>query len=103
MDNSIQNFEEEKNKLYNDLLGATLGAIETNTLSFEEGQEVSIFVLANLEPISSKEALLSFLDELTKKWPVFNNACLSYKESASKIADQQEITQAREQLQEVIQ
>jgi len=101
MDNSAPFTEEDKNNMYNLLVDTLLAGLETGSASHEDAQESSGFILDNLEKITNHQELLSFLETISDRWPVYHDVLLKVKEEHQTNQDQQKIEEAREQIQNV--
>lgn len=102
MNPSTQITEEQRNELYNQLAQLMLTAVEAGSLPYEEMQEPSQFILDTLDTLSINEEVSLFLDNLADKWPLFQGAAGSYQAQQVEAADNQQIAQAQQQIQQLI-
>lgn len=91
-----------KNKIYKDLLDALLKGLESGKNTEKDAQESSGFILDNLEKITNQEELISFLETISNKWPVYHDVLLRIKEEHQENQDQQKIEDAREQIKNAV-
>ena len=61
MDQSAVITEDTKNSIYNQLADAMIAALETNTLSHDDSQISSKYILDNLDNAKTHGELLTFL------------------------------------------
>lgn len=103
MDNSGQITEANKNFLYSLLADILYESLEEGTLLPEDGRQAADYILNSIESMTSYEQLMTFLAQISERWPIFNKANAIIKEGGLKIIDQQKIMEARQQLQTYIQ
>lgn len=101
MDNSTQISEEAKNIIYTQLADAMLEGLETNVLSGKDSETSAQYVLERLEAVTTQEELLSFLEEVSDRWPTYKNVYLSAKEDAMQARDNLQILETEKQLQSI--
>ena len=64
---------EHKKKIYNDIVEVIITALEKNELSSSEIPKIANFVLVQIDAVNNHEDLITFLKNLSNKWPIFEN------------------------------
>ena len=98
MDQSAVITEDTKNSIYNQLADAMIAALETNTLSHDDSQISSKYILDNLDNAKTHGELLTFLEEASNKWPAYKGVYLAFEEQKTKTEDSTQLEEAREKL-----
>lgn len=62
-----------KTEIERKILEAIINAFENNQVAEAELPTISDFVLTRIDQIQDHEQLVKFLDELSAKWPFFDN------------------------------
>lgn len=101
MDTSTPLNEEKRNQAYNQMANELIAAVESGAISYEQMQEASYFILNNLDDITTEEGLLDFTNELKSHWPIFQTTQISLAQQQEQQNVQEEINQAREELQQL--
>lgn len=101
MDISVPFSENDKNEMYNLLVDTLLAGLEAGTAAHEEAQESSGFILENLEKVTNHNELILFLEEVSSRWPVYHDVLLKVRAQQHERQDNQQIQQAREQIQTI--
>lgn len=78
--------------LYNELCDAMVEGLKANLLEDQQAQDSAQHIL-RLEQIHTYQELVSFLEELSGKWPAYKAVYLMVKEVESKVADETVINQ----------
>lgn len=63
----------QKKEVEDELALALVDGVEQQKISFEESQEASRFILKTIDEVKTTEELISFLDQLVKKWSFFQD------------------------------
>lgn len=66
-------FEDHKKQLEKMIIDTLVEALEKKKLTEPELQTVSAYVLENIDKIQIHHDLVIFVDQLSKKWPIFQN------------------------------
>ena len=103
MDNNAPITEVDKNNVYNSLADALIKGLENNSLTVEESQLSSQYILSGLETISTKEQLISFLEDISTRWPAYKETFIMVKEQELNQKDTQQIKEVQKELQTVTQ
>lgn len=73
--------------LYDELCDAMVEGLKTHLLQ-EESAQVSAQYMLQLDNITTYQELMSFLEELSNKWPAYKVVYLLVKEVETKVADE---------------
>ena len=68
----VHSLAEQKREVEKSLARTTLTQIEKGTISFAQGQEIANFILQKIDQITTEEELVSFVYEMSEKWPIFD-------------------------------
>lgn len=72
--------EEFREKIYKELAEVMLHGLESGQVSVEDSKKLSIFVLDRMDNLKTYGELVSFLQELVNKWPVFKTVSLQLQD-----------------------
>jgi hypothetical protein len=100
MDQSLT--PEEKKKIYDDLFDVFFIELKIKKLEVEEGRKIAEYILDNLETIEKKIDLITFLEKIYKKWPLFNNYFLKKKGELIQTDDKEKIKEISNKLNQFI-
>ena len=64
---------QEKEDIEKKILEEISNALEKGELKADDSAAIANFILEKLDGVSSSTELVNFLQELSQKWPVFNN------------------------------
>ena len=73
--------------LYNELCDAMIEGLKAHILEYESAQDSARYIL-QLDNISKYSELMTFLEELSQKWPAYNAVYLLVKQVETKVADE---------------
>lgn len=73
--------------LYNELCDAMVEGLKTHLLQ-EDSAQLSAQYMLQLENIKTYKELMTFLEELSNKWPAYKAVYILVKEVETKVADQ---------------
>lgn len=65
--------DERKAQIENMIVDAILLGIEKKLATEEDLPKIADYVLRYIEPITTEQDLLRFLDDLSLRWPIFEN------------------------------
>ncbi len=65
--------DEKKTQIENMIVDAILMGLEKKQVTEADLPKIADYVLKNIEPIASEDQLFAFLDELSLRWPIFEN------------------------------
>jgi hypothetical protein len=77
---SVGDNTNKKKELQQLLVDTLLNALEEEKITVTEMREASNYILENMESIATPFEYVEFLDKLTQKWNVFNDALKQYKD-----------------------
>lgn len=103
MDNAGQITEDMKNDLYRKIIDVMLKSLDVGSISSEESEEISMFVLNNIDSAPNELYIESFLEELSKRWPQFSPLLQPYRQKEIEATDQQEIQNVTNELKNLTQ
>jgi len=98
MDSNGQITEELKNKVYNKIMDVMLTSLENGTLTAEESEDASYFILEMIDSLPSKNHLDAFLEELSERWECFKPLLQPQHEEELKASDEQNIQNIKEEI-----
>lgn len=70
--------DDRRKKFYDDISHTMIGALFEGYISAKDARESAQFILNRLDTITTEKELLRFLEELTKKWHIYNGVYLKY-------------------------
>ncbi len=73
--------------LYNELCDTMVEGLKAHILEEASAQDSAQFIL-RLDSINTYQELVSFLEELSEKWPAYKAVYLMIKEVETKVADE---------------
>jgi len=73
--------------LYNELCAAMIEGLKAHSIQYESAQESAKTIL-QLDSIKTYPELLTFLEEVSEKWPVYKPVYFLVKEVEAKVADE---------------
>ncbi len=79
MNVSLPSYGEQKNEIELSLARTILTQLEQQKISYEESQDIARFILAGVDNAPDHQSLLSFLQTLVAKWPVFESTYGLYR------------------------
>lgn len=82
---------EDKEKIYSRLRDALIVGLQNGTIVDEEGQKSAEFVLT-LDTVKTQEELLTFLQNLSTRWPAYETVYIELKTEEEKKKDQEKIS-----------
>ncbi len=95
MDPNLNNFSPERIKeIYNILADAMIDGIEKMEISEEESKKAAGYILQNLDLVKTQPELITFLEQLCKTWPTYNNVY-------HKLLSEQQISEDQKKIAEV--
>lgn len=74
-----KNFAEQKNEIEVSLARTILTQLDKKAVTFDQAQEMARFILSQIDTINNIDQMSSFLQNLSKKWPVFESTAGFYK------------------------
>jgi|SRR3989344_7639653 len=80
-----------KNKVGKELTIQLAVSLRDGKISNAEMSEIAAFVLEKINNVNTTEELSAFLDELGKKWPLFENLTLMEKKGIMENEDQKKV------------
>jgi len=95
--------EEQKKKVYDDLALAMIDGMEQGTFSDEESRASAEFVLAKLGTVKTEQELFQFLEELGKRWSIYEKVLLKLKGQKNNQIDQVKLQEVKNKLNQLIQ
>jgi hypothetical protein len=99
MDNSNQVFTQEfKDQIYAEMAETIISALESAQITVEESEKSAAFVVEKFDQITSKEQLISFLEELSNAWTVYRDLYIKVKGNDTKIEDEAKISEIQTNL-----
>jgi hypothetical protein len=98
MDISALSIESSKKEIYKDMADIMLASLENGSMSAEDSEEASTFMLDRLDSVSDEFYLYSLLEELVSRWPIFSPLLQPRREEQAKIADAQNIANISSEL-----
>jgi len=90
-------------EIYNILADAMIDGVEKMEISEEESRKSAEFILQNLDPIKTRAELISFLEELCKVWPTYNNVYHRLINEQKVIDDQQKLAEVENSIKNITQ
>lgn len=94
MDPNATNISPERIKeIYNILADAMIDGIEKMEISEDESKKSAEYILQNLDPIKTQSELLTFLEQLCKTWPIYNNVYYKLLNEQKVVEDQGKIAE----------
>ncbi|HLD01296.1 MAG TPA: hypothetical protein VJC10_00305 [Patescibacteria group bacterium] len=82
-----ESFAKQKKDIELSLARTMLTFIEKGTYTYEQSQEIARFILREIGLAKTPEQVLSFLEKLTLKWPVFENLRGLYRIKVKDVAN----------------
>lgn len=92
-----------KKILYNHLAEVMLSSVENGTLSFEDGQISSQYILNQFDNLKTYPDLISFLQDLSVKWPIYSSVLTYLLSLEQEHKDEKKLDKIEEELQDMIQ
>lgn len=75
---------EYREKVYKELAQAMLDGLDKGTITVEQSDEISHFVLDHLDNVGSTADLIVFVKELASKWPAYQSVSLQLQDESQK-------------------
>lgn len=75
---------EYREKVYKELAQAMLDGLDKGTITIEQSDEISHFVLDHLDNVGTIADLIVFVKELASKWPVYQSVLLRLQDESQK-------------------
>ena len=95
MDPNVINIGPERIKeIYNILADAMIDGIEKIEISEEESKKSAEYIVQNLDSVRTQTELITFLEQLCKSWPTYNNCY-------HKLLNEQKAFEDKKKIQEV--
>lgn len=101
MDVSTQITEEQKNTVYSELSNTLLHALEGKVITTEESESAKLFILERIDALPNRYYLEAFLEELARRWPIFQPVLAPQIEKAEEKQAQQEIQSIQQEIQQI--
>ncbi len=101
MDNSIQITSEQKDEIYSKLADAMIDGLENGTLSPQDSEVSSQYILEQLGSITTRAELLTVLEDVSNRWSSYKTVYFELKEEDAKKQDTAQIEQAQQELQSI--
>ena len=64
---------QHKTEIERKILKEIINALENEKLTEAELPDIADFVITHIDPVQNHEQMIKFLDELSAKWPFFDN------------------------------
>ena len=86
--------EKYRENVYNELAEVALGSLDKDEISLVDSRESAQFITARLDSIQTQLQLDEFLNELTKKWPIYQTVSTQLQKGLQAVHDAsiQEVT-----------
>ena len=85
--------EAYKNKIIQRLTLRIADGLEKGELTSEQYEEISSYILQNIDKTKNNSELLAFLEVLSQKWPIFSNMLTSEQTEATPDQSQGKVEQ----------
>lgn len=90
---------------YRDKIGMLLtdrliSALKNNEISEEEMPNVTSFILGGIDAVQTQEQMLTFLQDLNTKWPIFSSVVTVEKGESIEKRDEEKVEQMEELIKE---
>lgn len=92
--------EARKNVVGERLARKVARALEDGTVTLEQLPEISSYILDNIDTITNHGQLMTFLTELSQKWPVFSNVLTMEQGEVQEKKEDQKIEQVENLIKE---
>lgn len=79
MNVSLPSFEEQKNEVELSLARTIVTHLEQQKIAFEESQAIAQYILDGMHTATTPAQLLSFMQTLSAKWPMFESVAGLYR------------------------
>lgn len=99
--NEVMDFDEaHKNVIGERLARKVARALEDGTVTLEQLPEISSYILDNIDTITTHDQLMTFLTNLSQKWPVFSDVLTMEEGEVQEKKEDQKIEQVEDLLKE---
>lgn len=92
--------ENRKNQLGTELVKTLANALKEGKIDERETAKASSFLLSELDNIQSHEQIITFLTQLTVKWPIFENVLVMEKSYVADKVEDQKVAQMEKLIKE---
>src|SRR3990167_10740114 len=79
MDQTAQSDLTKKNKVIKELTGILVKNLEADRILLDQGREISRFIIEREKTINNDQDIITFLDEVVNKWPIFYTVADNFK------------------------
>jgi len=101
MDTDPTDLSDKKDSLYKELLDLMIQSLQNGTLSANDSDEASRFIIDNFEKARDIHYLKVVIEELCENWPSFKPALLSFEKQSAEGQDQAKIEDTQQSLEEL--
>lgn len=98
MDDNTQISDEARDKIYTQIADTMIEGLEAGTLSADESQQSSQYILDRLDDVHTFQEAVELLKDVSERWPAYRNALSVIEKEGSEKQDEAKIQKAQEQL-----
>lgn len=95
-------FEDRKDEVQEKILGCMIKALREGTLKVEESRASAKFVLSKIDAVTTHQGLMELLEDLVKRWGIYESVLLELKSQKIQAEDNDEIKQVQAKLQKFL-
>ena len=99
----LASVNELRTKVYEDLLQVMIRGLQDDKVNVEDSKLMAKFVVNNLDKVKTTQDVVSFLNELPKKWDLYRDVCVQLKYTEESKEDKKKLEDIQSKLHQFIQ